>query len=219
VFIETGSDKTGDLLQLHNFRYCVNTYGPTMDFITADGGFDFSSDFQNQELHIGKLLFAQIAYAICLQKSGGSFVLKLFDCFTQLTNDLIALLSSLYERVYITKPNTSRYANSEKYIVCMGFRSSGMFPMMDKLFVQMTSSNVDTFPLRFLSCPLTHYFLTKMEEYNSIFGQQQIDNIHTTLTLIENKDVRYKKKKIDEFIQTHTQKSIHWCIKHNISVH
>ena len=49
-----------------------------MDLITADGGFDFSMDFNQQEILIGKLLFAQIAYALCLQKRGGKFILKIF---------------------------------------------------------------------------------------------------------------------------------------------
>ena len=39
-----------------------------MDFITGDGGFDFSIDFNKQEISISKLLFAQVIYAIVLQK-------------------------------------------------------------------------------------------------------------------------------------------------------
>ena len=52
-----------------------------MDLITADGGFDFSLDFNNQEIIITKLLFAQMTYALLMQKQGGSFILKIFDTF------------------------------------------------------------------------------------------------------------------------------------------
>ena len=31
------------------------------------------------------------------------------------------LLSSVYGEVYISKPQTSRYANSERYIICKNF--------------------------------------------------------------------------------------------------
>ena len=104
---------------------------------------DFSFDFKNQENNISNLLFAQIAYALVMQKHKGKFILKIFDSFMQHTIDLIAILSSFYEQVYITKPNTSRYANSEKYIVCIGFihKSCDIFlpvltiPCFDKLFV------------------------------------------------------------------------------------
>ena len=52
-----------------------------------------------------------------MQKYGGTFVLKIFDIFTEPTIDFLYLLSSLYKNVFIMKPETSRIANSEKYII------------------------------------------------------------------------------------------------------
>ena len=99
VFIETGIDKTGNLLSFENFKYCQEKYKSSMDIITGDGGFDFSFDFKNQENNISNLLFAQIAYALVMQKHKGKFILKIFDSFMQHTIDLIAILSSFYEQV------------------------------------------------------------------------------------------------------------------------
>ena len=56
-----------------------------------------------------------------MQKRKGTFVLKIFDIFNKLSVDIIYLLSYYYKKVFIIKPNTSRYANSEKYIVCMDY--------------------------------------------------------------------------------------------------
>ena len=64
VFIEEGYDKTGNILLLENFKYCKEKYESSMDLITADGGFDFSLDFNKQEINIAKLLFSQICYYI-----------------------------------------------------------------------------------------------------------------------------------------------------------
>jgi 23S rRNA U2552 (ribose-2'-O)-methylase RlmE/FtsJ len=122
VQIEKGADGTGDLLVADNFKYLYETYGGSMDLVTGDGGFDFSTDFDHQEINILPLLYAQIACGTCMLKKGGSLVLKIFDLFTTPTLDLLALLSSLYDHVSIVKPVTSRYANSEKYVVCTGFR-------------------------------------------------------------------------------------------------
>jgi 23S rRNA U2552 (ribose-2'-O)-methylase RlmE/FtsJ len=110
VYIENGIDETGDILSLVNLEYCRNKYGNTMDIITGDGGFDFSIDFNNQEHSIGKLLYGQVIYALVMQKPGGSFILKLFDCFMSHTLDMLAVVSSMYEKVFITKPHTSRFA-------------------------------------------------------------------------------------------------------------
>jgi hypothetical protein len=68
-------------------------------------------------------------------------------------------------------------------------------------------------PCRFLSFEIPYYFIQKIEEYNSIFGQKQIQNIHYTLCMIENK---YKQEKIDLLIQTNIKKCMDWCIKYNI---
>jgi len=121
VIIEKGIDETGNLLSVENFEYCYKTYGGTMDLITADGGVDFSENFNNQEHTATKLIIAQVIYAISMQSSGGNFVLKVFDIFSNATVDVLYLLSSLYKEVYIMKPKTSRYANSEKYVVCKHF--------------------------------------------------------------------------------------------------
>ena len=215
VFIETGIDNTGDILKIENFDYCVKKYGSSMDLITADGGFDFSVNFNQQEQNITKLLFAQLCFAICMQKREGSFILKLFDCFTHSTIDILYILSSFYKKVYITKPQTSRYANSEKYIVCKGFLFDSSADFYRYLYDAFnTMINTEKYINRFLQTPISLFFQTKLEEYNSVFGQQQIENIYYTLGLIENKNK--SNDKIDNIIKLNVQKCLQWCIKHNI---
>jgi hypothetical protein len=216
VFIEGGSDKTGNILSIDNFNYCREKYGSSMDLITADGGFDFSLDFNNQEINISKLLFAQICFAISMQKRDGSFILKMFDTFMNHSIDLLYILSSFYDKVYMIKPQTSRYANSEKYIVCKGFThlaSENFFPFIYKAFETMINSTGDLHIKRFVSINISNNFLSRVEEYNAIFGQQQIENINYTLSLIDNK---HKQEKIDNLIKINIQKSVLWCYKYNI---
>jgi 23S rRNA U2552 (ribose-2'-O)-methylase RlmE/FtsJ len=215
IILENGADGTGNLLMLENLKYCREKYSSSMDIITGDGGFDFSTDFNYQEIFISKLLFAQFAFAVTMQKKGGSFVLKMFDSFMKHSIDILYILASFYEKVYIIKPNTSRYANSEKYVVCKGFlyeKNDHFFPFIEKCFITMTISKKEV-PCRFLSLEVPYYFVQKMEEYNSILGQKQIQNIHYTLCMIENK---YKQEKIDLLVQTNIQKCIHWCMKYNV---
>lgn len=233
VTIETGYDKTGNILSLDNLIYVNKMYGGTMDLVTADGGFDFSSDFENQEANMAKLVFAQIAYAICMQRQGGCFVLKVFDIFMQHSVDIIALLSSLYDRVYITKPNTSRVANSEKYIVCKGYLPNGnsykIFPYLLKVLRRMLEMPEDRYVMRVLSnaAPLNHYFLNRVEESNVIIGQSQIENIYLTLSYIiqdtqkSGRDVDGMdgeiKTKVHHLSKVNIQKCIQWCIQHNLT--
>jgi 23S rRNA U2552 (ribose-2'-O)-methylase RlmE/FtsJ len=210
VKIESGCDKTGNILSLDNFVYIHELYGSSMDLITADGGFDFSTDFDHQEVNMTKLLYGQIVYALCMQKEGGCFVLKVFDIFMQHTVDMIALLASMYRKVYVTKPNTSRSANSERYIVCKGFlhtSSYQFFPILYNSFRKVLSVGTVTSPLptffplkektgedrrhipKYISClfpnfALPYLFLSRLEECNVVLGQSQIENIYVTLSFI-----------------------------------
>jgi len=214
VVIETGADNTGNILSLENLVYCKNKYGSSMDIITGDGGFDFSLDFNNQEISISRLLFAQMCFAVSMQKKRGIFILKIFDCFMEHSVDILYILSSFYDKVYIIKPQTSRYANSEKYIVCKDFlfdTSEHFFPFLYNAFDKMSNDELPVY--RYLNVPICYYFINKLEEYNAILGQQQIENIHYTISLIEHK---YKQDKIDNLIKINIQKCIQWCLKNNI---
>jgi len=214
IFIENGADGTGNILSVENLRHCIDKYGHSIDYITGDGGFDFSGDFNRQEEFIARLLFGQIVYAIRMQKPGGTFILKIFDSFMQHTIDAIAFLSASYKNVYLTKPQTSRYANSEKYLVCIDF--IGNTAVEDSIlydqFARMCD-NPDAPIYRMISKPVPYYFIQKLEEYNAIYGQKQIHNINFTISIIENK---FKQDKIDELIKTNIQKSVDWCIKYDI---
>jgi 23S rRNA U2552 (ribose-2'-O)-methylase RlmE/FtsJ len=214
VYLENGVTGTGDILSLANFDHCAYMYASSMDLITADGGFDFSCDFNNQEVNVARLLFGQVCYALCLQKKGGSFILKIFDCFMEHTVDMLYILSVFYKEVYVTKPNTSRYANSEKYVVCKDFlhaSNESFLPNMRDGFISAMNdgSNIR----RFLTCSIPVRFTNKIEEYNAIFGHQQIDNIQQTIRLIENS---FRQDKIDALVKTNVQKCVGWCVNHDV---
>tara|TARA_B110000037_G_scaffold19722_2_gene21132 strand:+ start:1625 stop:2782 length:1158 start_codon:yes stop_codon:yes gene_type:complete len=212
VEIERGVTGTGDLMEVDNLKYCNNKYKNSMDIITADGGFDFSIDFNQQEILATNLLLAQVSFAISMQKVGGHFILKIFDIFTKTTCDIMYLLSSLYKQVYIVKPSTSRLANSEKYIVCKGFKK---YPekLINNIIGKYSTLKTFEFISRILPNNLDYFYLNKIEEYNAIFGQQQIENINTTLNLISCKN---NTEKIETLKKNNIQKCTQWCEKNNI---
>ena len=212
IILEKGIRGNGDLLEHANFLHIREKYGGTIDFVTGDGGFDFSGDFNHQEVNIVQLLFIQVLYAIILQKQGGSFVLKMFDFFHKHTVDILYLLSSLYNSVNIFKPCTSRHANSEKYIVCQGFNGNQehWFPIIERAFlnaVEIKSANYASI----LNLDIPLYFYNKVEDMNSLYGQIQIDTISATLALM---DSPVRKEKTEVYAKTNNQKCVVWCMKY-----
>jgi len=184
IKLEYGASKNGDLFLKENLIYCNKKYAKSMDYITGDGGFDFSSDFNNQEDISFKLILSQVFYALIMQKKGGNFVLKIFDVFKIKTIEVIYLLCNLYENVFIFKPNTSRNANSEKYIICRNYKNnnkriiSNIIENFD-ILINQVENIYSLFNIEF-----NQLFITKLQEINAIYGQQQLENIKNTLGLI-----------------------------------
>ena len=218
ITIEYGEDKKGDLYNHENLTYCKQHYKNSMDIITGDGGFDFSGDYNNQEKNAFRLIFTQVAYAITMQKQNGHFILKIFDIFENSTIQILYLLSCFYENVIISKPYTSRYANSEKYIICKNFKFgntdniSNKFINILKIFEDLDFNKYTVFSI--LNIPIQSYYYTCVYETNAILGHQQIDNILNTIKIITHKD--RKNEKIRHLKSYHTQKCINWCVNNKI---
>lgn len=212
IIIEYGSDNKGDLFNVENLRYCYNKYKGSMDFITGDGGFDFSVDFNKQEIMANKLIFCQICFAISMQKKGGTFILKIFDIFTQATIDILYILACIYEKLYIVKPNTSRFANSERYVVCKNFKLEDTYDIINHLSNLFPKINSNNKIERFIKSNIPYIYINKIEDINAIIGQQQLENILSTLYLLDNNKV----DKLENIKKMNIQKCIQWCIKNKL---
>jgi 23S rRNA U2552 (ribose-2'-O)-methylase RlmE/FtsJ len=111
----------GDVTNIKTIKYLKEYINNKVDLVTADGGFEWKNEnYQEQEAYI--LILGEIISALTIQANGGSFVLKVFETFTPITIKLIYILASFYEDVYVYKPFFSRATNSEKYIICKGFK-------------------------------------------------------------------------------------------------
>tara|TARA_Y100000389_G_scaffold204956_1_gene261242 strand:- start:28488 stop:29819 length:1332 start_codon:yes stop_codon:yes gene_type:complete len=228
VKIITGHSKNGDLFNKNNLVYIRDNYKNKCNYVTGDGGIDFSVDFNNQEYLSSRLLLAQIFYNMIIQKVGGCFVLKIFDIFSKLTVDMLFTLSCLYENVYLYKPNTSRIANSEKYIICKNYKG-----VSDKLIEYIINNfdnilnNIDSISSLF-DCDIPNYFINRIEEVNAIYGQTQIENINFTLNIIRENNIvdisnNFINKsrvlnKLNNLKLNNIIKSINWCKKNNLLI-
>jgi hypothetical protein len=66
-----------------------------------------------------------------------------------------------------------------------------------------------------LNIEIPYLYINKVEEYNAIFGQQQIENIYMTLQLIINN----RRDKLEMMKKAHIQKCIEWCQRYDIPYH
>lgn len=123
IHIEYGPNATGNILEQENQMYLEQRLKPAgVHLVTADGGFDFSADFEAQEKNIFPLLVASSYIALTCLALQGCFILKIFDSFSPNTVAFLGFLASHFKEFTIYKPVTSRPCNSERYFIGKGFR-------------------------------------------------------------------------------------------------
>ena len=204
IILTNGNDELnhdGDLLNFDIMEYFINLVNENgkVDLVTADGGYHINTDDENikEQIHF-PLFYNESITALAIQKKGGCFILKVYDMFSLPTCQLFTLLSMYYKEVYITKPLTSRPANSERYIVCLGFKGIGKKTLMKLL---LTAKNICTNGIR---CKAVldndSYIQTKTGQFvSSIFKEDYVnDNIKH---LLENHNSGYVPNQIDDIYQ------------------
>jgi len=198
-----GRDGTGDLYKLMNVVDFIQFCGKSScSFVTADGGFDYTSDFE-QELSSYKLFYSEIMISLNIQQEGGTFICKLFDLFHYSTLQLIYILCLSYKTISFIKPSTSRQSNSEKYIVCKGFKG------YNKELSNIMCSN---FGKNILPIELPDEFMKMVQEYHKQFIDHQIRRIDITLQLISQRRIPDKPTK------QQLRLAVEWCNKYKIPV-
>ena len=154
------------------------------------------------------------------QKPNGLTIIKIDEIFYKPILDCIFILCNVFEKVYIFKPNSCNILTSEKYIVCKHF-----------IFDANKSTEYDYYKLKLKNIlhayktiqigsiyslvqnPLPYYFINKIEEYNIILGQQQLNGLDQLVSILKSKN---QEEKIDALKKSNLQKCILWCEKYKI---
>lgn len=192
--------KTGNLYNISNIKEFAKLCKKCW-LVTADGGFDYSYDFNNQEISSRKIIFAEITTALYIQEKGGSFICKMFDLYTTFSVQLLYILQLIYKNVYITKPLTSRPANSEKYIVATGYKGvpdsfiKSMFYILDDWDTIIKNKK----DMVFQNIHIPSDFKDYIKNINSKYNYIQKIFIHRTLSYIKNKKRKYSLEEEQEY--------------------
>eukprot|EP00494_Astrolonche_serrata_P030122 UN30389 len=125
--VHYGKDKTGDITKTDNIKDFFKTVDNGtahrgVDLVMADGGINASKDYKSQELLNLRVIFSEFIFGLGLLKKGGIFVIKMFDCFLPHTVALMYLLRTCFDKFAMCKPNQSRPANSERYLIYSGLK-------------------------------------------------------------------------------------------------
>lgn len=191
-------------MNLKKLTYLYNKYAHSIDFITVC--IDYNED------DTLNYIYYQILLSMCIQKQGGTLILKIGDTFTGLSIDILYLLNYLYDELYLTKPFVSDQNDSSKYLVCINFKMvSNIKDIIHKCLNTLDMSQPIT---RLFNGFIPIIFIDKIIELNLIFGQKHIEHIKHKIT---NK-LKPSELQIDIIKKTYLSKCIKWCNKNNLPI-
>lgn len=188
-----GQDGTGDLYNTKNIKGLpeslaeASPLGNKAQIITADGGFDVSDDFDNQETLSAKLFLCQVLSALECQAKDGHFVMKIFDMHTRVMMDILYMLRINYRLMYIYKPAMSRPCNSEYYVVCLLFKDEVVKSHITKLYTML--NKINKLPPNYVinslfSKPPPIPFMNEIALFNNDISHTQFANIDLVINTI-----------------------------------
>jgi len=184
-----GVDGDGDVCNPDNIsafsQYVLDhTHNIGVHFMMADGGFSVAGNENIQEILSKQLYLCQFLVALLIVRKGGNFVCKLFDLFTPFSVGLVYLMYKSFQKISIHKPNTSRPANSERYIICQWKRedckviTDYMYHVNEKLWKFGSTSQKDILevvPLEVLTSDSDFY--NYIVSSNNSLGERQVVNL------------------------------------------
>jgi cap2 methyltransferase len=208
ISVEYGPNRDGNIMNPDNQEYFIEKSKGSFLF-TADGGFDFSEEYNKQEINMLPLILNSIIIALSVLSQNGMCIIKIFDMHYQITKDIMAILASQFKQWTIYKPATSRPCNSERYFLGIGYRGKS-----DKIIMALRQlrGEYDDNLESFLSPDFSNQFTNSFEEQNKPILERQYSSIKHILNISQNHEYNEYYKKI---INDRTA-SENWCKKFGI---
>ena len=182
-----GPENSGDIKDIRNIKFFKERLGE-VDLITSDCGICVEmGELNNYEELIAETDYAQFINMLNLLKMGGSGIIKTFIPLELASNVcLIFVLTQVFEEVYFSKPITSRPANSEIYLVCIGFLGINE-KLLDKLKELLDKKINPTFnPNINWIKNIPQSFIKQLEDYVIEISRQQISYLLNIFHFIDN---------------------------------
>ena len=187
--------------------------------LIGDKKFDFLF-FESKTANMNQYIISLLEFLMVIlrnQAYEGTCIIKISDVFHKSIVDIIYILSSLYDRAFILKPNTSNVTTFDKYLVCKKFKNNEhknihlRFNYFRLLVFLKKLENKHIVSI--LDYDIPYYFTMKLDDMNIISGQQQLESLDLVINILKNKN---KQEKIETIKKMNIQKSVLWCEKYKI---
>jgi len=153
-------------------------------------------------------------------KQNGVVIIKIENLFYKSIIDVIYILCSLFEKSYISKPNTSNITRFDKYIVLKNYniinKKIDVFYnytiQIKEIINKYKNTHEPIFINSIIDYEIPYYFLNKIDDINLIIGQQQLESFDSLINILK---LENKEEKLELLKKNNLQKSVQWCEKYH----
>ena len=206
VHIHYGEDGSGDIYKIENQESFVKACKSGVSLFTADGGFDFSVNYDVQEEKVFHLLVASAATGLKTLARDGCFILKLFDISSEHTKFLIMLLSQCFGEWMLYKPALSRPCNSERYFLGRGGHGTPSSILMQHLFSLQQQAAKGLYPIDISGSYIPATLSKYIDEHIQQITEEQIRSIEQAVIYANQPELWYKTQ-----LPIDLKRSLAWC--------
>ena len=217
------SDATECVEMLREGQCDINDY---YDFLNKETLIKIGSSkydflfFEPDEISIDKYIYNVLQFIMTIFNNlneSGAIIMKINNIFYKPIVEVFYLLTTLFEKVCVIKPNTSNVTTFDRYIVCKNFiyndgkinQYKENYETLRSFLKQNDNDNISSI----FDFNLPYYFITKLDDINITIGHQQLEALDQIIIILKNKN---KDDKIETIKKSNIQKSVTWCEKYKI---
>lgn len=201
-----------DLSYAENLEHFKEKVG-CVDIVVCDSS---SSDSQHDPNSLEQLsfynMFCQAVVAMDMLTLNGCMYMKIFDTLTRPTCQFLYYLTKFYENVVVIKPRSSRYTNSEKFLVAKNFKGISVQEMglLNKTIRSWSSNKY----FSTLGIEIPKEIKSKLLNYNNKLMTTQYTYIKKAVKYSQNNEFM-----LDKQIEAYQNKIAHmFCSNFGIAV-
>jgi hypothetical protein len=195
-----GADGDGDITSPANLRSFANEiekrFENGLHFVTSDVKFvPPDSNYDEEEWQNIPVQMGHMIASLMTLKKGGAMMLKEFTYFEAPKTSHLYLLAHCFTKLLVVKPETSRAANSEVYLIGIGYKKNLSELQIMKLLdeMQYVRYMVDSSPSIFKRDDIPESFVKRVHELNAALVEKQIPAISRNVSLFQQyEDVPYQ---------------------------
>jgi len=187
-----------------------HTYAHKLDLIICEF---HPTDYMDTNKYIRNIILTLLIISK-YQMNRGMSIIKIDNILYKPIIDVIFILASMYDKMYLVKPSISNITTTERYLICRGFNEKLNSKTLANIIAHLSTNIMHRNNIySLIDNELPYYLLNKINESNLVIGQQQLEAYDQIITIYKNKN---REERIENLKKSHIQKCIQWCEKNQL---